>query len=64
VVVRQAVRTKLRRFEAVPLATVPRNSAETRAATTVQKVVRKEDPYAVPVRGEMKQRATKHIPGN
>jgi hypothetical protein len=54
----------MRRFEAVPLATVPRNGAETTAATTVQKVVKKEEPYAVPVRGEMKQRATKHIPGN
>lgn len=58
------MRKKMRRFEAVPLATVPRNGAETTAATTVQKVVKKEEPYAVPVRGEMKQRATKHIPGN
>lgn len=48
----------------MPLAMVPRNGTETAAASLVQKVVKKEEPYAVPVPDEVEKRAAKHGPGN
>ena len=49
-----------RRFEAVPLATVPRIGVGPRATAVVEKLVKKEEPYAVQVPGETKNRATEH----
>jgi hypothetical protein len=50
----------MRRFEAVPLELVPRSDVQSTDPAAVQKVVAKQEPYAVPVPEETKKRAARH----
>jgi hypothetical protein len=50
-----------RRFETVPLAKVPHKHGEDPA---VQKLVEKQEPYAVPVLSDVEVRSLKRKPGH
>ena len=58
---RSKVKKLSRRFETVPLAKVPHNNGEDPA---VRKPATKEEPYAVPVMGEVEVLALKRKPGH
>lgn len=55
------VKKPARRFETLPLAQVPHENDEGRAA---HKVPKKDEPYAIPVMSEVEVRSPKRKPGH